>query len=511
MPDPSNTPGSPAAEHLQPTAWSRRITPVGAPVTAQDRATRIFASGADEDVASPAQMADSYGFPGDAEAPMKVSLTPVFTNEDVASPSPHDPAFMARVCTMRTTELEREFPEEHKRHEALKAKARRDRSIVIHPDLRTLKGYLLVMGEMPGPGYSTDCIDRSGRYAPGNVRWATNAEQTRNRGCTVTVTAFGREPRPLAAWCDDMGQPYPLVYQRIHRGKWTVEEALLGKRLPAAAPASTVTTLDPSYVANDWIKSIPAPVLAAWKERYPAFLASVKKWTDGEGAALSATRREKLARIYLTKAVFTVCQLDQDIRVQTSRLHQAGIDLHDPDLADELLNHPGVRRFNMMHDLRRRASALLTREQRDFTRGALFTSPGMAEFVRKMGWQAPPAEPDQRCPMWMRPLSWARTDAEREEWAADRAAWIAGRPAREAARAAREVRARSAEAEAEAEARREYEARREAEYARARAAAAEHAQSRAADVGPDRRGLPPSRPASADVIDLTAVRAARAA
>lgn len=37
------------------------------------------------------------------------------------------------------------------------------------------------LGERPGPGYSIDRINNDGNYEPGNVRWATRAEQNRNK------------------------------------------------------------------------------------------------------------------------------------------------------------------------------------------------------------------------------------------------------------------------------------------------------------------------------------------
>lgn len=72
--------------------------------------------------------------------------------------------------------------------------------------------------------------DFKGNYEPGNVRWATIAEQNRNKGDTRLITING-QTQCLKDWALERGLRYDTVHARIKRG-WSVERAL---EFPGAA------------------------------------------------------------------------------------------------------------------------------------------------------------------------------------------------------------------------------------------------------------------------------------
>ena len=69
-------------------------------------------------------------------------------------------------------------------------------------------------------------IDNNGPYTPENCRWATRAEQTRNRRYNRHFTCFG-ETKLLVDWGHDHRcvVPYRTFKSRIQRG-WSINDAL---------------------------------------------------------------------------------------------------------------------------------------------------------------------------------------------------------------------------------------------------------------------------------------------
>lgn len=90
---------------------------------------------------------------------------------------------------------------------------------------RSFAAFLADVGERPSPGHSIDRIDNDRGYEPGNVRWATDTEQNRNRRDNRRVE-FRGENLTLGEWAERTGIRYSTLRRRIAELRWPTERAL---------------------------------------------------------------------------------------------------------------------------------------------------------------------------------------------------------------------------------------------------------------------------------------------
>lgn len=84
--------------------------------------------------------------------------------------------------------------------------------------------FLAYLGRRPSLQHSLDRIDNDGHYEIGNVRWATNGEQSRNTRVNRWLTAHGIT-KCLSDWSATLGMSESSVRERVENG-WCEECAV---------------------------------------------------------------------------------------------------------------------------------------------------------------------------------------------------------------------------------------------------------------------------------------------
>jgi hypothetical protein len=95
------------------------------------------------------------------------------------------------------------------------------------PEWRSFEAFYVELGPRPGPGFSLERINNDLPYGPGNCRWATSKEQSRNMVTNVWVTTPDGQRLCLTDACKLIGLSRGMVKTRRYRGQ-TLEEASNG-------------------------------------------------------------------------------------------------------------------------------------------------------------------------------------------------------------------------------------------------------------------------------------------
>lgn len=87
------------------------------------------------------------------------------------------------------------------------------------------KAFYAEVGLPPSAQHSIDRKDNSLGYVPGNMRWATSKEQSRNTSRNTSLT-FNGETKTLVEWSETTGISFAVLSARVNKLKWDAHKAL---------------------------------------------------------------------------------------------------------------------------------------------------------------------------------------------------------------------------------------------------------------------------------------------
>lgn len=99
------------------------------------------------------------------------------------------------------------------------------RGITVCPEWQAFDQFISDMGLKPTREHSIDRIDNDGPYAPWNCRWATPAEQARNKRRPIKTLTHNGKTATIAEWARATGLSMATIYSRLDLG-WSIEKSL---------------------------------------------------------------------------------------------------------------------------------------------------------------------------------------------------------------------------------------------------------------------------------------------
>lgn len=91
--------------------------------------------------------------------------------------------------------------------------------------MESFDSFVRDVGPRPSDHHTIERMDNAGDYTPGNVRWATTAEQARNQRSNRRYS-FQGESHILTDWASIRGIHPDTLRSRMDKG-WSIERALI--------------------------------------------------------------------------------------------------------------------------------------------------------------------------------------------------------------------------------------------------------------------------------------------
>lgn len=110
------------------------------------------------------------------------------------------------------------------------------RGIAVYDRWLDFWSFVADMPPRPSRSHTIDRIENDGNYEPGNVRWATKAEQARNARYNRRLNVNGKT-QIAQDWCEERQLPVSTLFNRLKRG-WPDERAVVEPRKMKAADHS---------------------------------------------------------------------------------------------------------------------------------------------------------------------------------------------------------------------------------------------------------------------------------
>lgn len=110
------------------------------------------------------------------------------------------------------------------------------------------------MGPMPTPRHTVEREDGTKGYSPDNCRWATRAEQARNRRDNILLT-FNGKTQVVKDWEKETGIPDNTIINRLRKG-WPIDQVLSPVKKPFVGKQNFLTHNGATLSHSEWARKI---------------------------------------------------------------------------------------------------------------------------------------------------------------------------------------------------------------------------------------------------------------